>query len=299
MNYADTKDLKIIVKKALSEDIGFGDITTKLFIPKESKGKAVILAKEELIVCGVPVAETVFKQVDKNISFSALIKEGTTAKRNDFIAKISGKTRSILSAERVALNFLGLLSGIATKTRDFVEAIQPYKTKILDTRKTIPGLRFLEKYAVRIGGGYNHRMSLDEMVMIKDNHIEVTRSPLRLRSGQAGHKVTSLKNILKQNRNKIPKGMKIEIEVENLKQFKEVLNEMPDIIMLDNMSVSQIKEAVRLRNNLSGNYKPLLEASGGITLVNVKNYASTGVDMISVGALTHSIDSADVSLEIL
>jgi len=291
MNYAETKELKIIVKKALAEDIGFGDITTKLFIPKGSKVKAIILAKEDLIVCGVPVAKQVFKQLDKNISFTALINEGAAAKKNDVIAKISGKTRSILSAERVALNFLGFLSGIATKTKEFVEAIQPYKTKILDTRKTIPGLRALEKYAVRIGGGYNHRMSLDEMVLIKDNHIQVTRSP--------GHKVTSIKDIINQIRNRIPKGMKIEIEVEDLKQFREALNEKPDIIMLDNMSTSQIKEAVRLRNNLSGNYKPLLEASGGITLANIKDYASTGVDMISIGALTHSIDSVDVSLEIL
>jgi len=283
MNYAKIKELKIIVKKALAEDIGFGDITTKLFIPKESKVEAVILAKEDLIVCGVPVAKEVFKQLDNNISFSALIKEGAAAKKNDVIAKVTGYTRSILSAERVALNFLGFLSGIATKTRIFVEAVHPYKTKILDTRKTIPGLRALEKYAVRTGGGYNHRMSLDEMVLIKDNHINVS----------------SIINNLEQIRNKIPKGMKIEIEADNLTQFKEALNEKPDIIMLDNMSILQIKEAVCLRNNLSGNYKPLLEASGGVTLANVKNYASTGVDLISIGALTHSIDSVDVSLEII
>lgn len=291
MNYAETKELKIIVKKALAEDIGFGDITTKLFIPKESKVKAVILAKEDLIVCGVPVAKEVFKQADMNISFAALIKEGAAAKKNDVIAKISGKTRPILSAERVALNFLGLLSGVATKTRNYIEAIHPYRTKILDTRKTLPGLRALEKYAVRTGGGYNHRMSLDEMVLIKDNHIQVTRS--------LGHKVTCIKDIINQIRNKIPKGMKIEIEADNLNQFKEALNEKADIILLDNMSVSQIKEAVSFRNKLSGNYKPLLEASGGITLANIKDYASTGVDMISVGALTHSINCVDVSLEII
>jgi nicotinate-nucleotide pyrophosphorylase (carboxylating) len=210
-----------------------------------------------------------------------LVREGERVKKSKVIARIFGKARSILTAERVVLNFLSLLCGIATRTREYVDAVKPYKVKIIDTRKTIPGLRILEKYAVRIGGGFNHRFSLDEMVMVKDNHLKVI----------GGHKKLA----------KLSRRYKSEIEVEDLRGFKEALKLKPDIIMLDNMSVKEMKKAVSIRNKLSPRLSqptPKLEASGNITLKNVKRVASCGVEMISVGALTHSVKSIDISLEI-
>jgi nicotinate-nucleotide pyrophosphorylase (carboxylating) len=281
--------IRELVKQALKEDIGKRDITTELVIPREKFSRAIILAKEGCVVCGLKVAESVFKTKDKKLQFRALVKDGRFVKRGKILAQVQGKTWSILTAERVALNFLSLLSGIATKTRLYVKAVKPYKVKIMDTRKTIPGLRELEKYAVRIGGGYNHRLKLDEMILIKDNHIQVI-----------GHRswVIGLKEI----RKKILPQTKIEVEVKNLKEFKQVLEINPDIIMFDNMSVKDIKKAVKIRNNLRPKTKdliPKLEASGGITLENIKKIAASGVDMISIGELTDSVKSADISLEVL
>jgi nicotinate-nucleotide pyrophosphorylase (carboxylating) len=274
--------LEAIVRHALIEDIGRGDITTQLTIPKNKMIKARIIAKEEFLLCGIIVAEKVFKSVDPSIEFIPKIKDGSVAKAKKAIALISGKASSILTAERVALNLLSLLSGIATKTREFVKKIEPYKTKITDTRKTMPGLRDLQKYAVRIGGGHNHRIRLDEMILIKDNHIKVTEGYTRLPS--------------------VPKGYKIEIEVGNLDEFKHALYFKPDIIMLDNMKVEDIKEAVKIRDNteFKSHHKPSkLEASGGMDLDNIKDYAATGVDIISVGELTDSIKSVDISLDVV
>ena len=274
--------LEAIVRHALIEDIGRGDITTQLTIPKNKMIKARIIAKEEFLLCGIIVAEKVFKSVDPSIEFIPKIKDGSVAKAKKAIALISGKASSILTAERVALNLLSLLSGIATKTREFVKRIEPYKTKITDTRKTMPGLRDLQKYAVRIGGGHNHRIRLDEMILIKDNHIKVTEGYTRLPS--------------------VPKGYKIEIEVGNLDEFKHALYFKPDIIMLDNMKVEDIKEAVKIRDNteFKSHHKPSkLEASGGMDLDNIKDYAATGVDIISVGELTDSIKSVDISLDVV
>jgi len=274
--------LEAIVRHALIEDIGRGDITTQLTIPKNKMIKARIIAKEEFLLCGIIVAEKVFKSVDPSIEFIPKIKDGSVAKAKKAIALISGKASSILTAERVALNLLSLLSGIATKTREFVKKIEPYKTKITDTRKTMPGLRDLQKYAVRIGGGHNHRIRLDEMILIKDNHIKVTEGYTKLPS--------------------VPKGYKIEIEVGNLDEFKHALYFKPDIIMLDNMKIEDIKEAVKIRNNteFKSHHKPSkLEASGGMDLDNIKDYAATGVDIISVGELTDSIKSADISLDVV
>nr|MBP7217139.1 carboxylating nicotinate-nucleotide diphosphorylase [Candidatus Omnitrophota bacterium] len=219
--------------------------------------------------------------VDKNIHFKVLVREGHLLKKGRTIAKINGEAASILTAERVALNLLSLLSGVATRTRAFVKHIEPYKAKITDTRKTIPGLRELQKYAVRIGGGYNHRMGLDEMILIKDNHIKVTQGYERMPS--------------------VPKGFKIEVEVQNLKEFKHALRFKPDVIMLDNMSLAQIRKAVAILNNtLFNSHHPRtkLEASGGVTAKRVRAIAATGVDIISIGALTHSVDSLDISLDI-
>ena len=278
MNYF-SQGIKDIIKQALREDIGKRDITTTAIIPKHKYAKAILLAKENCVICGLGIAREVFKIHDKKIKFNSQVPDGQKIKKGKIIAYISGRAQSILTAERVALNFLSLLSGVATKTRAYSDKVKPYKVKILDTRKTIPGLRELQKYAVRIGGGYNHRMRLDEMALIKDNHIHVTR----------------LKNIIEEARRMIPVGMKLEIEVRNLREFKEALEARPDIIMLDNMKVGDIKKAVLLRKAAVSK----IEVSGNVNLNNVRKIAKTGVDMISVGALTHSVKATDISLEIL
>ncbi len=273
-----SKGLKVssnIFKKALAEDIGKKDITTASLIPKRKKISAVILAKEkQAVICGLSVAGDVFKLQDKQITFKSRFKDGQLIKKSDNVAEIFGPAHSILTAERVALNFLSLLSGIATKTRKFVDKIRPYKVKIMDTRKTYPGLRGLEKYAVRIGGGYNHRFKLDEMFLIKDNHLKIIGGIDKLRG--------------------FAKRYKVEIEVKNLREFKTALRLNPDIIMLDNMKATDMKKAARLRKAT----KPKLEASGNISLNNVREIAATGVDFISVGELTHSTQAVDFSLKV-
>ncbi|MBU1726370.1 MAG: carboxylating nicotinate-nucleotide diphosphorylase [Candidatus Omnitrophica bacterium] len=273
------KELRGVVFRALSEDIGKGDITSKIVIPAHKKIKAVFLAKEPCVTCGLNVASITFRSIDKNIKFRPMVKEGQAVRKGTRLAAVEGNARSILSAERVALNFIAMLSGIATKTREYVEAVKPFRVKIMDTRKTTPGLRHLQKYAVKAGGGCNHRMGLYDMVLVKDNHL----------------KAISLKDLIYRIKEKAPESMKIEIEVDNLKDFIEVLKARPDIIMLDNMSIPDMKKAVNMRYGL----RPKLEASGGITLQNIRKVASTGVDMISIGALTHSIKSVDISLEFL
>lgn len=285
MPLVDLKELNSIIRQALAEDIGKGDITTRLIMPADRKVNAIILAKESYVVCGIIAAGKVFKTVDNKIKFKIYAKDGEFVKKGRTIAIISGHARGILAAERVALNLLSLLSGVATKTREYVRAVRPYKAKITDTRKTIPGLRSLEKYAVRIGGGYNHRMGLDKMILIKDNHLMVVGKAFWDKG-------------IKQIRSKVSKKMEIEIEVKTLVEFKKALQIKPDVIMLDNMDLASIKKAVLLRNKFYGAY-PKLEASGGITLKNIKKIASLGVDMISVGALTHSINATDISLEFL
>ncbi len=271
------KRLKLIIKQALIEDTGKGDITTNLTLPKNKKIKTKIIAKEEFLLCGIAAAKEVFKTVDHSLNFVGKIKEGKQVHNKEIIAVISGKASSILCAERVALNLLSLLSAVATKTAKFVRKIEPFKTKITDTRKTILGLRELQKYAVRIGGGHNHRISLDEMLLIKDNHLKILGGYTKLPDA--------------------PSGYKIELEAQNLQEFKHALNLKPDIIMLDNMRIADIKKAVKIRNNL-GLKRPLLEASGGMHLGNIKKYAATGVEIISIGELTDSVKSVDISLEV-
>jgi len=274
------KRLKSIIKQALIEDTGKRDITTELTLPKNKKIKAKIIAKENFLLCGIDAARQVFKAVDPRLSFVAKIKEGKPAHNQQVIAVISGKASSILKAERVALNLLSLLSAVATKTRKFVREIIPFKTKITDTRKTIAGLRELQKYAVRVGGGYNHRIRLDEMVLIKDNHLKILAGFIKLPE--------------------VPYGCKIEIETQDLKEFRHALGLKPDIIMLDNMPLKDIRAAVKIRNsNEFKRHKTLLEASGGIHLGNIKKYAATGVEIISVGELTDSLKSVDISLEVI
>jgi len=280
--YTKNADLTTTFLQALREDVGSGDITTEALIPQEKCVKALLLAKEPCVICGLSTTALVFKLQDKNIQFKPLFKDGNAVAKGRVIACVQGRARGILTAERVALNLLSHLSGISTQTRRFVQAVKPFKARITDTRKTTPGLRILEKYAVRIGGGYNHRMSLDEMVLVKDNHLKAIGGIARLKKFQLKYKT--------------------EIEVKSLREFKQALQLTPDIIMLDNMSAKEMQKAVRIRNRLTPNTKhlaPKLEASGGITLKNVRRVASTGVEMISVGALTHSVICVDMSLEIV
>ncbi len=279
MNYLNSFELKNLVKDALKEDAAARDITTGMFVPGNLEARAQLTAREKMVVCGINIAAKAFKLLDKKLKFKPLIKDGQTAAKGAALALIKGNACAILSAERVALNFLSFLSGTATQTRLFVDAIKPYRTKILDTRKTIPGLRLLQKYAVRCGGGYNHRFALDEMILVKDNHLEL---------------IGGCSNVGRFN-----SRLKTEIEVKSLKELVEALKLKPDIIMLDNMSIKDMKKAVQARDNTQGaRHKVLLEASGNISLGNAKKVAATGVDMISIGSLTHSVGSADISLDI-
>jgi len=295
MNYYRAPDIRDIVKQALKEDVGRGDITTKRIIPEAAKITAVIIARERGILAGIDIAGSVFKAADKRIRWKAVKRDGERIKPKAIAAKIYGPAASILSAERTALNFLSFLSGIATRTNIFVEKIRPFHAKILDTRKTLPGLRQLEKYAVRVGGGYNHRLGLYDMVLIKENHIDAS-----------GHK--NIRVLVNNARNNIPGRVSVEIEARNLKEFKEALCAKPDIIMLDNMPVKNIKEAVALRDassraslrdRMGRAKKPRLEASGNIKFNAIRAYAATGVDFISLGTLTKDVCALDFSLEVI
>ena len=282
--------LRDLIRNALKEDIGAGDITTELLIPRNKVIKAVIILKEKAVLAGLEIAQRVFRTIDKNIQFKAISTDGSREKPGKIIAKIQGKAGSILSGERTALNFLSHLSGVATVTRSFVDQVKPYKVKIMDTRKTIPGLRELEKYAVVLGGGYNHRMGLWDAVLVKDNHIAVLRAKV------SGISIQDIACLVKERK---PQGMKADIEARNLKEFQEALRVPPEIIMLDNMNISAIKKAVAMRNTQGPGHRVKIEVSGGVHLGNVKAIAKTGVDMISIGALTHSAKAVDLSLEVI
>lgn len=270
-----------IIENALQEDIQDGDHSSLATIDTDAQGKAELIAKEKGIIAGIAVAKKVFHKVDSGLIFNQLVNDGDDIKAGDKIFIISGKAISILSAERLALNFMQRMSGIATSTNMYVQQLRGTKTKILDTRKTSPNLRLLEKEAVRLGGGENHRMGLYDMIMIKDNHIEF--------AGGIQQAIESTHAYLK----RINKSLKIEIEVQNFTQLDEVLSVgQIDRIMLDNFSPKDTIEAVKLIN---GVYET--ESSGGITLENIKDYARAGTDYISVGALTHHIKSLDLSLK--
>ncbi len=271
-----------LVRAALREDVGAGDITTRAIIPASLKARGYVRTKQRGLIAGLPVCELVFRCVDSSLKLRRLIREGDMAGRGQTILEIKGKARSILTAERTALNFLSRLSGIATLTREFVKRVAGTGVKIMDTRKTTPGLRMLEKYAVRVGGGFNHRSGLDKAVLIKDNHI-------RLASGGLGRQ-------LRQVRLKLPGKIKVEIEVNNLRELAEALEEKADIIMLDNMGVSEMREAVKMAKKKRP--RLLLEASGNVSLARIGKIAGTGVDRVSIGSLTHSAGGLDMSLEI-
>jgi nicotinate-nucleotide pyrophosphorylase (carboxylating) len=270
------KEVIEIIKKALKEDIPSIDVSSQyLFTDEVSSGK--FIAKEPGVISGIDVCKETFMQIDSNTEFTIYKNNGDKVNKGDIIATVNGKTKSILMSERVGLNFLQRMSGVATMTNSFVEETKGFNTKILDTRKTTPLLRYFEKRAVVDGGGTNHRMNLSEMVMLKDNHIKAAGSII-----QAVNKV----------RANVGKTMKIEVEVEDLTNFHEALESDCDIIMLDNMSNDLMKECVKINN-----HKKLLEASGNMTVDRIRSVCETGVDYISVGGLTHSYKSMDISLK--
>ena len=270
------------VDHALAEDISYGDVTSELLIPPELQGKASILTKADGMIAGGEVAKRVFLKVDPSLKVEVLIKDGAKVKPGDKVATIFGKVTSILKAERVVLNFLSRLSGIASQTAQYVAETNGFSAKITDTRKTTPGLRILEKYAVGMGGGHNHRFHLGDGVLIKDNHIAALRS-----------RGMSLKDIVAKAKQDAPQGLEIEVEVTTAEEALDAVEARADIIMLDNMSPDEMRRVVNL---VSGQVK--VEASGGITLANVRAIAETGVDIISIGALTHSSKALDLSLEL-
>jgi nicotinate-nucleotide pyrophosphorylase (carboxylating) len=271
-----------IVDRALAEDCAWADVTTQALIPSDAEGKASITAKSAGVLAGVEVASLVFSRVDSSLKFQALLRDGAGLQRGTEIAVVEGKVAGILWGERVALNFLQRLSGIATETHRYVEAIEGCNARIVDTRKTTPGLRFLEKYAVTVGGGHNHRVHLGDGILIKDNHLAALRS----------HGL-GLRDIVARAKKNAPHTLKIEVEVTTAEEAVEALEAGADIMMLDNMSVEEMRRAVK---SVGG--RVILEASGGITLENVRAVAETGVDLISIGALTHSVKALDISLEL-
>jgi nicotinate-nucleotide pyrophosphorylase (carboxylating) len=270
-----------VIKNALSEDIGNGDITTSAIIPEGHSSMAVLVAKEDFILAGIPFAERTFKLIDSSLKFRVKKRDGSKVRNGASLAEISGDTASLMKAERVALNLLQRLSGIATVTRSFVERVKGLSVKIVDTRKTTPGLRIFEKYAVRVGGGYNHRFGLFDGLLIKDNHIAA--------SGGLKKAV----NLARLNTHHL---MKIEAEVKSIKEVKEALSAGVDILMLDNMSIEKMKRAVEIIRSTRPD--KLIEASGNIGIEDVRAVAFTGVDLISIGAITHSAGSADISMRI-
>ena len=279
MKKLSDSELKKIIKLAIKEDLGnLGDITSNTVLTKRDKATFHFVSREKGILCGINIAKIVYKLLDKKIKFTSFKNEGDVIKTNDVLAKVEGPAISLLTGERTALNFLTHLSGIATSTSMLVKLISKTNTKILCTRKTTPGLRNIEKYAVKVGGGINHRIGLYDAILIKDNHIAIAGS------------ISNALNKVKKFKNKT----KIEIEVDNLKQFKEALKFNPDVIMLDNFKINDLEKAVKIAKN-----KVILEASGKIDHSNVVKIAKSGVDFISSGWITHSSKSLDIGLDLI
>ena len=267
-----------LIEIALKEDIGSGDITTDNLIDPQLKGKGLIIAKESLVVAGLNVAKQVFQYLDSEVIYKSEYDDGDFVKKGDMLVNVEGRLRALLSGERTALNFLQHLSGISTLVRSYVNEISDKNIRLVDTRKTTPGLRGLEKYAVRVGGAYNHRIGLYDGVLIKDNHIAA---------------FGGIKKAIDHIRSQVSHLLKIEVEVSDLDQVKEALESKADVIMLDNMTIKQIKEATAFIDN-----RAIVELSGGITKSDLKSLSDTGVDIISVGALTHSARCVDISMQI-
>jgi nicotinate-nucleotide pyrophosphorylase (carboxylating) len=278
MNELELEAAKTLIELALNEDIGTGDITTDSIIPAESRRKAKMVAKANGVVAGLAVAEMVFKSLDPDLQWKVIKKEGSAVNKGDVLVEFEGTYRALLTGERTALNFLQRMSGIATMSARYASEVKDYKTVILDTRKTLPGFRMLDKYAVKTGGASNHRIGLFDMAMIKDNHIEI-----------AGGIAKAVEAV----RKNIAPGIKIEVETTTLEQVQEALDAKADIIMLDNMDLATMRRGVDL---IAGKAK--IEASGNMTLERLKEVAATGVDYISIGALTHSVSALDISQRI-
>ncbi|MBD3415478.1 MAG: carboxylating nicotinate-nucleotide diphosphorylase [Candidatus Aminicenantes bacterium] len=271
------KNLDEIIEAALEEDMPEGDVTSESLIDPDSVSEAFLVAKEKGVLAGIEIAEWVFQKIDPNVKFEALKQDGDDFENQDRLGQIKGPSRSLLNGERLALNFIQRLSGIATLTKKYTDILKQTKTKLLDTRKTTPCMRMLEKYAVRMGGGVNHRLNLSEMILIKDNHL---------------HLVGSIKEAIQRARKAVGEKIKIEVETTSLDEVKEALKYGADIIMLDNMSPEDISRAVKAVDG-----RVPLEVSGNITLSKLKEVAELGVDFISAGSLTHSFRSLDISMD--
>jgi nicotinate-nucleotide pyrophosphorylase (carboxylating) len=294
MRYMEDEKIDAIVQCALAEDIGSGDVTSQWILPSEMRVRGRFLVKAQGVLAGLGVVHEVFRQVDERIAFQACMKDGDVISEGDIVATVEGPAASILTAERTALNFLQRMSGIATLTRRYVEAVGDTRATLLDTRKTAPGLRLLDKWAVRLGGGQNHRMGLYDMVLIKDNHIAA-----------AGGITQAVEQVRQRNRpgpcpepcpeqgRRAVEGLAVEVEVKSLSELEEALALNVDRIMLDNMGLDEMRQAVEMTAG-----RVPLEASGNVTLETVAAIAATGVDYISVGALTHSVKALDISLEV-
>ncbi len=279
MDRKTLKSAEVLFGLAYAEDIGDGDITTNNLIPSNENKTAIFVAKEDGIIAGLPVAEMVFRKFDEKLEWNTIIPDGSMVKKGDIIAKFKGNYHALLTGERTALNFLQRISGIASYSGKIMKEVEGTNVKILDTRKTLPGYRLLDKYAVRMGGASNHRMGLYDMVMIKDNHIQL-----------AG----GIKQAVEAIRKEMPVSIKIEVETVNLEMVQEALEADADIIMFDNMTTQIMKEAVTLVNK-----KAKTEASGNMTISRIREVAETGIDFISIGALTHSVQALDISQRII
>ncbi|HEY5542304.1 MAG TPA: carboxylating nicotinate-nucleotide diphosphorylase [Candidatus Binatia bacterium] len=278
MDILVSPQIERLIRDSLDEDIGAGDLATMATIAADSRGTGLFRAKKAGVVAGMVLLDRIFYFIDPKVEVRLLTKDGAQVKEGTVVAQAVGPVRALLLAERTALNFLQRLSGTATLTRKYVEAVKDYPCKVLDTRKTTPGLRTLEKYAVRMGGGMNHRIGLYDAALVKDNHIEATGS---------------IAEAVKAVRRHAPFMAKIEVEASNLKQVQEAIDAGADVVMLDNMTLAQMAEAVKLINKRAD-----VEASGGITLENIRQVAATGVDFISSGALTHSAPVVDFNMKI-
>ena len=278
-----TRDLADLIDRALDEDLSIGDPTTDILIPPDLTGKAVMVSREPGVLAGAEVGLAVFRRVDEELVTSALLKDGAELEAGARIGTVEGRVASILKAERTAVNFVQRMSGIATETSKYVAAVDGCKARIVDTRKTAPGLRMLEKYAVRAGGGHNHRQNLGDGILIKDNHIAALAD-----------RGMGLADVVREAVRKAPHTVRVEVEVEDLEQLGQALEAGAEIVLLDNMDVDLMAQAVVLARG-----RALTEASGGITLANVREVAATGVDIISVGALTHSASALNISLDMV
>jgi nicotinate-nucleotide pyrophosphorylase (carboxylating) len=282
----DLAQVEPLLKAALNEDVGTGDITSQLSVPRATLAEAVLRAKAPGVLAGMPAALHVFRLVSADATIEALAKDGQVLKGGETLARIRGPAQALLMAERTALNILQRLSGIATQTRRYVEALQGTGARIYDTRKTTPGLRVLEKYAVAVGGGENHRIGLYDMVLLKENHFAAAGVPKR----------TRIVDVVRRIKASVPKDMLVEAEATTLAEAMEALEGGADIIMLDNMNPTELRTAVQALRGARRSQPLSIEASGGVTLQNVREIGATGVDRISSGALTHSVMALDIAM---